>query len=508
MKHVTFASFFLILMVGLSPIQAQHSKDTLSDFILTPKELQEDFRFLKRILTETHPGLYRYSSNEKMDRKMDSLSALLNKPMTFYDFHLLLADLIASIRCAHTYLTPTKNLESYYVNHLKTFPFMIFFIEGKYFVTVNGTNNPSIEPGNELVTINGQAVLDIRAKMKKYLWADGYNEIFKNKAMNEVMFPLFYYLLIERPEVFNLVCKDNNGNKISLSVRAQPLKETLKNFRRNRVNKQILSVAGKRNKLDQKKGWRLDIRKEEAVGVMRITGFGGGENETEARLKMRIFLDGCMKQLSDAKIKDLILDLRYNGGGWDIQGVELFTYLIKEPMRCYRRLHSITDSTEFLKFSDLPPADRRKTKQELKREPDGTFSVQEEFSEQLKVQQPKSNRFKGNVYLLANGGSASTTGEFIAYTKSAHLATIIGEETGSAYEGGNGGTFLHFDLPHSKISVGTPLLFYENEVTPPSQKGRGTLPDFIVPNTMNDILKGYDTQLQFTLNLIKQSRAN
>ncbi len=498
---------FGTLILIISQFVEAQTRDTLNNFTLRPKELQEDFNFLRRILTETHPGLYRYTSKEAMTRKMDSVSALLNQPMEFYDFYLALSDLIANVRCAHTYLVPKKKFETFYLDEIKTFPLMIFFIEGKYYVTINGTKDETIKPGDELVSINGQSVLDIRTKMKKYLWADGYNETFKEKAMFEAYFPLFYCLLVERCDWFDIVCKTENGQEVKLRLAAQTFRETRKNFK-NKVNRQILSMSNKRNKLDRKKGWRLSIREKEKVGLMRINAFGGGRDENEARLKMRAFMDECMEKLSRANVQDLIIDLRYNGGGWDIQGVELFTYLIKEPARCYKRLHSITDSTEFIKLSDLSQEDRKKMKQELKREADGTFSVKEEFSDQLKIQQPKPNHFTGQVYILANGSSASTTGEFIAYTKSHRLATVVGEESGSAHEGGNGGSFLHFSLPHSKIYFGTPLLAYENEVIPVSQKGKGTLPDFRVPNNMQHILNGYDTQLNFTLDLIQKKRSN
>ena len=205
-------------------------------------------------------------------------------------------------------------------------------------------------------------------------------------------------------------------------------------------------------------------------------------------------------------MQDLIIDLRYNGGGWDIQGVELFTYLIDQPTRCYQRLHAITDSSEFLKLSDISKEDRKLIQKRLQKESDGKFSVKAEFTDQLRLQQPKPNRFQGNVYILANRGSGSTTSEFLAYTKSNKRATIIGEECNGAYEGGNGGSFLHFDLPNSKISFGTPLLYYNNAVTPIEPKGRGTLPDYPVELRIQDLLQGYDTELNFALELIRKSR--
>jgi hypothetical protein len=481
--------------------------DTLATKTLTSQQMQEDFVYLRKILTETHPGLYRYSTQDFMVRKMDSLYSVLTTPMKFYDFYLVLADLIANVRCAHTYTIPTKNVEAFYLNQIKTFPLMILFIENRYYVTVNGTADNTIQPGHELLSINGKPISDIRAQMQKFLWADGYNEMGKSKAMDESYFPLFYYLLVEKPSEFNLTLKDHQRKEFSITLPAQMLRNTVKNFKRNKVNKQILHIANKRNKLDRKNGWRLTIREDEKVGIMRINGFGGGKDEEEARKKMRDFLDDCMTKLTTKKIQDLIIDLRYNGGGWDIQGVELFTYLIDKPALCYQRLHTITDSSEFFKLSDISPEDRKLLRSRLQKQSDGTFSVKEEFSDQLRLQQPKPNGFRGKVYILANRGSGSTTSEFLAYTKSNQRATIIGEECNGAYEGGHGGSFLHFDLPHSKISFGTPLLYYNNAVTPIEPKGRGTIPDYKVDYKMQDLLKGHDTQLNFALELIRKRRS-
>jgi C-terminal processing protease CtpA/Prc len=496
----------LIFIFLLCSIQGFAQTDTLATKTLSSEQMQQDFNYLRKILTETHPALYRYSSKDFMTRKMDSLYSLVSKPMKFYDFYLVLSDLIANVRCAHTYIIPTKKFESFYLNQIKTFPMMIFFKEGKYFVTVNGSQMTTIEPGDELLSINGRSVKDIRIQMQNFLWADGYNQIGKSKAMDEAYFPFFYYLLVERPSEFKLVLINEQGKEFRTTLLAQTFRNTVKNFKRNNVNKQIMHFANKRNKLDRKKGWRLTIREDEKVGIIRINAFSGGKSEEEARKKMRDFLDNCMTKLNSKKIQDLIIDLRYNGGGWDIQGVELFTYLIDRPTRCYQRLHAITDSTEFLKLSDISEEDRKLIRKRLQKESDGTFSVKEEFSDQLRLQQPKPNRFLGNVYILANRGSGSTTSEFLAYTKSNKRATIIGEECNGAYEGGNGGSFLHFDLPNSKISFGTPLIYYNNAVTPIEPKGRGTMPDYPVDWKMQDLMRGYDTELNFALDLIRKSR--
>lgn len=105
-----------------------------------------------------------------------------------------------------------------------------------------------------------------------------------------------------------------------------------------------------------------------------------------------------------------------------------------------------------------------------------------------------------------NGGSGSTTSEFTAVAYSNKLGIFIGDETGVAYEGDNGGSFLHFQLPNSKISVGTPLIYYDNAVTKPQHGGRGVIPGYYVPLTREDLLAGKDTQLEFTLELIRKNK--
>lgn len=497
---------FFTIVLFLLPLSGLTQSDPFANRIFTPEEMQEDFSYLRRVLEETHPGLYRYTPKHAMQAKLDSTAASLHEPMDFYSFYRILSHLISTIRCAHTHIVPIRDFESFYTNQIKTFPLMIFFTEGKYYITVNGTADPTIKPGFELLSINGKPVNLIRTEMQNYLWADGYNQTGKTKALSEAFFPVFYYLLIDQPEMFLLTLKDLNGKEMEARVPAQYFKETQNFFKSNSVNKEILSIYTPKNKLDRKKGWRLTITEKEHIGILRINGFGGGKSEQEAQEKMKTFMDKCMKKLQKRNVQELILDLRYNAGGWDIQGVELYRYFMKTPTRCYQRLHSVTDSSEFLTLSDLSQEDMKNIKKELKKESDGTFSVREEESIQLQIQQPKENRFAGDVYVLANGGSASTTSEFIAYAKSNEAITLIGEETGGAHEGGNGGSFLSFELPHSKVKIGTPLLYYDNNVTPLALKGRGTMPDYVVQQTIADILTGADTQLNFALKLIRENR--
>jgi C-terminal processing protease CtpA/Prc len=144
-------------------------------------------------------------------------------------------------------------------------------------------------------------------------------------------------------------------------------------------------------------------------------------------------MDESLAKMAKKQARHLIIDLRDNAGGWDIQGVELFTYLMKSDtaVRYYRRHHTITDSSEFLQFSDIPVSVLKTIKQQLIAEKDGTFTEKEDDdSPELRPQLPKPNRFKGQVYMLMNGKSGSTTSEFLAVAHANQIGVFVGEESG------------------------------------------------------------------------------
>ena len=496
-KYLLFS--FLLVSSGL----IAQSTDSLQAKILTPAQMQADFKYLRRLLEETHPGLYRYTSKANMQTKMDSIAGLLNQPLAFYDFYKTIAALIADVRCAHTNALPTKHWEGLFGKTWKTLPFFMFPIQHKFYVLFNGTNDQRIKPGFELLSINGQSMEQIRQIMFRYHWADGYIQSSKKVVLQGQLFLVFYYMFIGQPDTFHLTFRDLDGNKLDCEVAAQPFVSHLKYYKKNPVNKQMIAWYNVRHK----KTWRLSFLKDvEATAYLRFDGFSGegAKDSKEAGAKFRAFMDELLAKMEKNKTRNLIVDVRSNGGGWDTQGVELFTYLMKSDsaVRYYRRLHSITDSSEFLKFSDLSPEDLKNLKTELQPEKDGTFTLKEEENPDLKLQYPKPNRFTGQVYILMNGRSASATAEFTAVAHSNKVGIFVGEESGGAYDGGNGASFIHLELPYSKIYVGTPLVYYQNNVMPPAQKGRGTLPDYEVPITLENLLKHTDSQLEFVKSLI------
>ncbi|MFN7793834.1 MAG: peptidase S41, partial [Cyclobacteriaceae bacterium] len=145
---------FLILL--LSPLIGLTQPDSLATKILSPEQMQKDFNYLRKILTETHPGFYRYLPKEKMDAKLDSVYQSFDKPLPFYSFYKSVLYVIANVRCAHTNALPTADFNRY-IGSIRTFPFFLFPIDNKLYVIFNGSTDPQITLGYELVQLNGRS---------------------------------------------------------------------------------------------------------------------------------------------------------------------------------------------------------------------------------------------------------------------------------------------------------------------------------------------------------------
>lgn len=468
--------------------------------------MQADFAYLRRLLEETHPGLYRYTPKAVMQAKMDSIDRSLNRPLPFYTFFGTVTALMADIRCAHTHALPQKNWREHFNRVQKTIPFFVLPLRQGAYVLFNGAANQTIKPGFELLNINGQPMDDVRRQVYRYHWADGYIESSKSQLRGE-FFALFYYWFVGQPDTYSLTFRSLAGDTVQFTAPAEPFGTSLKTMLKSPVNRQMVTWYKTKK---QKHPWRLDFSDTLVnTAILRIDGFGGKgiNNGGQAIARFQEFMDKAMAKLEKKQIRNLIVDLRDNTGGWDSQGIELFTYLMKtnSAVPYYARQHSVTDSSEFINYSDLSEADRKNIKNELIPEADGTFTLKQgSDTREPKRYSPKPNRFRGQVYVLMNGESASTASEFLAVAHANKVGVFVGVESGGAYEGANGSSFINLELPKSGIQVSTPLVYYNNAVPEPKQKGRGTLPDYYVPITIKDILNHTDSQFEFVSKLIRE----
>ena len=85
-------------------------------------------------------------------------------------------------------------------------------------------------------------------------------------------------------------------------------------------------------------------------------------------------------------------------------------------------------------------------------------------------------------------------------------AIFIGEESGGSYDGNTSGASARFIFPNSKFMLNINMWDYYNAVKPAKNKGRGTIPDFALPITINDLLKGVDTQWEKAMQVAMENK--
>ena len=205
-------------------------------------------------------------------------------------------------------------------------------------------------------------------------------------------------------------------------------------------------------------------------------------------------------ELRQNKIKSLVVDLRDNTGGTDPYAVYLTSYLFDSTFQFGDR----TEVTEAI-AKEIKGTYRLFYKKPIKQDSiwlwqDGKVKDLNSFT---KVKAAKNN-FKGNTYVLINSFCMSSCADVTAVLSQNKRATFIGEETGGGYQGNNSGMLPNTTVKPFDFVLTVPLQEYYLAVDPKVNFGRGTMPDYPVYPSTDDIIKGNDTQLDFTISLIKR----
>ena len=127
---------------------------------------------------------------------------------------------------------------------------------------------------------------------------------------------------------------------------------------------------------------------------------------------------------------------------------------------------------------------------------------------------PRGRRYEGRVAVLIDAANSSATFQFAQVIKENRLATLVGQTTGGNQRGINGSAFFFVTLPNSRIEVDLPLV--GNFVGDERPTGKdipflsipdaGIDPDVAVMPSIDDILRGMDSELNAAKNWLKKPR--
>ncbi len=448
-------SMFLSLLISLALLgQSASSAQMPSPLqlpVYTAGQLQEDFDFFVDNLKQKHPQKYTFVSEQTFDSLLAAARGALHDGMTQLEFLRLLSTLTERIGCYHLGVNPSRELYGLIMPKASLLPFTVKIIDGRVHINEWYGDTPCLQPGTELLAINGRSLPDILAEMSRQISADARNESSKRYHI-EYSFPVFYVMKVELPVAYDLVYLSPSGSsKQKLHLEGVGYQQLMQRFYAEHPERNPSHFP-----LD------LTFPDEEGTALLSVRSFGWFNREPYLQA-----IDSMFTVLKEKGTKHLIIDLRGNGGGDPPLSAHMLAHIARKP---------------FLYFAK-PKA------------------LEEYYPLQFSVQPPAENAFSGDVYVLTDGGCASSTGHFLSLVKYYGWATIIGSETGSSFSCNDGS--IRINLPNTGISFNLPTRSVVTAIKR-FRIGEPLRPDHVVEYTVEDIKKGNDPVMAAALRMIEE----
>ncbi|MEQ9297763.1 MAG: S41 family peptidase [Cyclobacteriaceae bacterium] len=432
---------------------------------LTAEQVSSDLGQLRSELERYHPGYDWYTSLESLTDQFDEAieNAQTADDLTFFR---LVRKLVAQVRCGHTRASMPEAQRLALESHVRFLPVSITFAEKAACIKGASQNSHGLEVGDQIVAISGRPVSEIVSKIFDHLSADGFNETLKYQ-LTARNFSYFFSLFVDSTVDQYQVALMRKDIRFSVELSGVSIHELLKINAQSRPDKV------------------LELTENQEHHYLRISSFGSSTINQSGQ-DYYDFLSESFEEISESP-KPLILDLRGNGGGDDLYGAKLISYLVDRPFRYFDKIE-VTDAYSGYGTIQKTQGTRLMTSH------DG-----------LNVQQPSVKAFSDPLYVLIDGLSFSTCADVASVLKANKRGIMIGEETGGGSGGNTSGNSKSITLRHSGIRVNVPMWKYSTAPDPYRLFGRGVMPDVEIKSTVNKLRDGEDPVLDHALSLIGQS---
>ncbi len=492
-----------LIVLAILTINSVAQNSSLS---LTKKQALEDLHWLRFSLEYVHPRLYKYDEKKAVDARFDSLAMSMGNKISGLDFLALITKANAKVHCGHLYTIPQGGLGKE-VLEKKVMPFYIKVIDEKIYL-FNNCSDVLIPNGSRILSINGNTDAYILNNTWQGIPADGYIQTRKRKLLERYFnyafqgFDLYYYLFADRSTNFKIDFLTYGTNiKKTVTVKGISVEE-----------RQKILLA--RHNIEETSWFKtpsphFEINSENNYAILTVSR---SFYNKDIDLPFDSLLSSVFKTIKERKIKNLILDLRNNEGGDESQQMELMSYLYDKPFKLYQNIY-----LSHLDFRSLKPVIMERDSSALlfnnddeymRKISDNLWINNYEYADNLRLKEPKSDVFKGNLYVLMNGTCFSSAADLISDLKKATNAIFIGEESGGTLEGPTGGDNIVIQLPNSKIMIRISPNIQIGYMYQKHPIGRGVLPTYAINYTVEDLVQHEDLEMQFAKRLIQNAQTN
>lgn len=460
------------------------------------QQSKNDIILLHKILEADHPSLYWYSTKDSIDAAFSEAINSITDSLTHLQLKNKIAAVVSKIRCGHTAVRfskkYTKQLEKY---RGPIFPLAIKAWDDSLVVLGSAYRKDSIfKRGTIITSINNKKPRQLLDSMFAFISTDGYSNNFKNQLIS-YNFGNYYRNTFGLDSSYTITYIDAFNNEQTAVI---------KNFV---AKKDTSTLKPTDNRTPpQKKPTRKEMRQAKLAAKRSVaidTGYSSAyfNITTFSNAKHRSFYRKAFKEIEEQGIKNIVIDLRQNGGGNIFLSTRLAQYLTNKNFKVADTVSKPNAGIAYGKYVHPNLFYKISMLFATHKTQDGKRHFG--YFERHVFKPFSKNHFNGNIYIIQGGYSFSASTLFISILKGQKNVTVIGEETGGGSYG-NSAVFLpQITLPNSGIRVVLPLfrLVMSKDNT---KTGHGIIPDVLIPPSSTSIKQGFDPKIEYVKKLIKQ----
>jgi len=417
-------SLYLFLLLVLVTTQISYSQS-----LLKKEAAIEDLDILYKTINEAHPNPYTVISKEEFDQNFNCIRSSLKDTLDSPAFFALAAPLLHSIGDGHSCVyMPHEELSRH---DMIIFPYFVDISNIDSTITINNDLTEDkqfgeIPEGARIISINNRDYKEIITQMLSFISGELYEYKLLRFSRDKLVFPQFLYL-IDPTQLF-VIKYETDGKTMEKTIKGTTIQHTISSYYDRYPSFQR----------DRKPNYSLTTG-EDNTAVLDIRTFS-----YELKESFTQFMDSAFTELKNQNIRNLIIDIRENGGGATDVSDELFKYLIPGSFQQFDRMNVKVSR----QFKEEYPDFKENSKE---------YDPNKKYVNDIyvwNIEPTKSHNdsliYKDNLFLLTDRGSFSTSGIFAWVFKHYNLGTIIGEETGGLAI--TFGDFYEGTLPNSKLN--------------------------------------------------------
>lgn len=464
---------------------------------LKKEDLISDYRLAMDILKKQHPNPFKFVDSADFDKKVDSLMKLAEAQDNV--FSVLQYSPIQLVRDVHTNMQFSADNNRDMISNLKFFPFPVLIEKGKILVNIKGESLPYAA---EIVSINKQSAKAIIESLSSASYSDGFITTGTDRVYSN--FQTTFSLRSHYAKSYDIEYIDT-GSKSPKKITLAALKPSPGVHSSNQAAMPVNQLA--------RSYWIYGSYDDDTkTGTLTVNSFN--LQESYAYKEFSYFF----KEVNKRGYKNVIVDIRNNGGGNPAISALLFSFMAPKSFQNVYNYRTRNIELSFPEYAvtqgrKMSDEDIRNNKQFLYQRfnmdsTTGFYVGNARLKEgQLESFPPDKDAFKGNIYVLTGGGTVSAATYFASLVQKNKRGLVIGKETGSGENATIAGWFLTYQLPKTKSILTVPMseLYFFNSTT---DTGRGIMPDKEVPmeKFVSFMQKSQDPELSFTMELINQGK--